>query len=103
MSRFGKRADLVVHEEEPFNAETGLAALAKESPTKPYFGGPKESCGRPGPLGLAQEPVARAAGGNDVPKDRDHQIFGGVVVLTTSAPASSWSTAPMKALRYPTD
>ncbi len=28
MSRFGKRADLVVHEEEPFNAETGLAALA---------------------------------------------------------------------------
>ena len=29
MSRFGKRADLIVHEEEPFNAETGLAALAE--------------------------------------------------------------------------
>jgi sulfite oxidase len=29
MSRFGKRADLVVYEEEPFNAETGLAALAE--------------------------------------------------------------------------
>ena len=29
MSRYGKRADLVVHEEEPFNAETGLAALAE--------------------------------------------------------------------------
>ena len=28
MDRYGKRADLVVHEEEPFNAETGLAALA---------------------------------------------------------------------------
>jgi sulfite oxidase len=28
MSRYGKRRDLVVHEEEPFNAETGLAALA---------------------------------------------------------------------------
>jgi sulfite oxidase len=27
MSSFGKRADMVVHEEEPFNAETGLAAL----------------------------------------------------------------------------
>ena len=27
-SRYGKRADLIVHEEEPFNAETGLAALA---------------------------------------------------------------------------
>jgi sulfite oxidase len=26
---YGKRADLVVHEEEPFNAETGLAALAE--------------------------------------------------------------------------
>jgi sulfite oxidase len=26
--RYGKRADLIVHEEEPFNAETGLAALA---------------------------------------------------------------------------
>src|SRR3954454_22519987 len=29
MSHFGKRADLIVHEEEPFNAETGLAALAE--------------------------------------------------------------------------
>ncbi len=28
MGRYGKRADLIVHEEEPFNAETGLAALA---------------------------------------------------------------------------
>jgi sulfite oxidase len=27
MGRFGKRDDLLVHEEEPFNAETGLAAL----------------------------------------------------------------------------
>jgi sulfite oxidase len=26
--RYGKRADLIVHEEEPFNAETGLTALA---------------------------------------------------------------------------
>src|SRR3954463_115465 len=29
MGRHGKRADLIVHEEEPFNAETGLAALAE--------------------------------------------------------------------------
>jgi sulfite oxidase len=29
VGRYGKRADLVVHEEEPFNAETGLAALAE--------------------------------------------------------------------------
>jgi sulfite oxidase len=29
MDRYGKRADLIVHEEEPFNAETGLAALAE--------------------------------------------------------------------------
>src|SRR5690349_22765754 len=29
VSRHGKRADLIVHEEEPFNAETGLAALAE--------------------------------------------------------------------------
>ena len=29
MSRYGKRVDLVVHEEEPFNAETGLAALVE--------------------------------------------------------------------------
>ena len=28
MGRFGKRDDLVVHEQEPFNAETGLASLA---------------------------------------------------------------------------
>jgi sulfite oxidase len=28
MGRFGKRDDLVVHTEEPFNAETGLASLA---------------------------------------------------------------------------
>jgi sulfite oxidase len=31
--RYGKRADLIVHEEEPFNAETGLAALAEGSLT----------------------------------------------------------------------
>jgi sulfite oxidase len=29
MSRYGKRADLIVHEAEPFNAETSLAALAE--------------------------------------------------------------------------
>ena len=29
MSRYGKRADLVVHEHEPFNAETPGGALAK--------------------------------------------------------------------------
>ena len=29
MSRYGKRVDLVVHEQEPFNAETGLAALVE--------------------------------------------------------------------------
>jgi sulfite oxidase len=29
MSRFGKREDVLVHEQEPFNAETGLAALAE--------------------------------------------------------------------------
>jgi sulfite oxidase len=29
MSRYGKRADLIVHEVEPFNAETGLAALGE--------------------------------------------------------------------------
>jgi sulfite oxidase len=29
MSPYGKRADLIVHEEEPFNAETGLAALGE--------------------------------------------------------------------------
>lgn len=34
MSRYGKRADLIVHELEPFNAETGLAALA-EGPLTP--------------------------------------------------------------------
>jgi len=29
LSGYGKRADLIVHEQEPFNAETGLAALAE--------------------------------------------------------------------------
>jgi sulfite oxidase len=29
VSRYGKRADLIVHEDEPFNAETGPAALAE--------------------------------------------------------------------------
>jgi len=29
MTRYGKRADLIVHEQEPFNAETGLAALVR--------------------------------------------------------------------------
>src|SRR6185436_15582225 len=29
MERYGKRPDLIVHEEEPFNAETGLSALAE--------------------------------------------------------------------------
>src|SRR3954467_13032682 len=29
MGRYGKRADLIVHQEEPFNAETGPAALAE--------------------------------------------------------------------------
>jgi sulfite oxidase len=29
VSRYGKRADMVVHEQEPFNAESGLAALAE--------------------------------------------------------------------------
>ena len=29
MGRYGKRDDLIVHEEEPFNAETGPAALAE--------------------------------------------------------------------------
>jgi sulfite oxidase len=29
MGRYGKRADLIVHEDEPFNAETGPAALAE--------------------------------------------------------------------------
>src|ERR671935_453875 len=29
MGRYGKRGDLVVHEEEPFNAETDLAALVE--------------------------------------------------------------------------
>jgi sulfite oxidase len=28
-NRYGKRAELIVHEQEPFNAETGLAALAE--------------------------------------------------------------------------
>ena len=29
VGRYGKRADLIVHDEEPFNAETGLVALAE--------------------------------------------------------------------------
>src|ERR687887_2499211 len=29
MGRYGKRSDLIVHQEEPFNAETGLTALAE--------------------------------------------------------------------------
>src|SRR3954468_12827802 len=29
MGRYGTRADMIVHEEEPFNAESGLAALAE--------------------------------------------------------------------------
>ena len=29
MTRYGKRSDLIVHQEEPFNAETGLEALAE--------------------------------------------------------------------------
>jgi sulfite oxidase len=29
LRRYGKRADLIVHQREPFNAETGLAALAE--------------------------------------------------------------------------
>jgi sulfite oxidase len=29
MNRYGKRTDVIVHEQEPFNAETGLAALAE--------------------------------------------------------------------------
>src|ERR1700722_18763980 len=33
MTRYGKRGDLIVHEEEPFNAETGLAALAENPVT----------------------------------------------------------------------
>ena len=33
MSRYGKRVDLIVHEEEPFNAETGLAALVEGAVT----------------------------------------------------------------------
>ncbi len=33
MTRYGKRADLIVHQEQPFNAETGLAALAEGSLT----------------------------------------------------------------------
>ncbi len=33
MSRYGKRPSLIVYEEEPFNAETGLAALAESAVT----------------------------------------------------------------------
>jgi sulfite oxidase len=39
MARYGKRGDLIVHEDEPFNAETGLAALAEGSltPTDAFY------------------------------------------------------------------
>jgi sulfite oxidase len=39
MGRYGKRADVIVHEHEPFNAETGLAALAEASltPTDAFY------------------------------------------------------------------
>ena len=38
MTRYGKREDLVIHEEEPFNAETGLAALREElTPTDAFY------------------------------------------------------------------
>jgi sulfite oxidase len=39
VSPYGKRADLIVHEDEPFNAETGLAALAEASvtPTDAFY------------------------------------------------------------------
>jgi len=39
MARYGKRADLIIHEEEPFNAETGPAALAEGSvtPTDAFY------------------------------------------------------------------
>jgi sulfite oxidase len=33
LRRYGKRGDLIVHEQEPFNAETGLAALAEGAVT----------------------------------------------------------------------
>src|ERR1700727_3183285 len=33
MTRYGKRGDLIVHEEEPFNAETGLPAPAEDPVT----------------------------------------------------------------------
>ena len=33
MTRYGKRAGMIVHEQEPFNAETGLAALAEAAVT----------------------------------------------------------------------
>ena len=38
MSRFGKRDDLIVHETEPFNAETGRAALLSSlTPTDAFY------------------------------------------------------------------
>ena len=38
MTRYGKRPDLIVHEQEPFNAETGLAALASPlTPTNAFY------------------------------------------------------------------
>ena len=48
MGRYGKRADLIVHEQEPFNAESGLAALAEGPLTATdafYVRGPRRGAG----------------------------------------------------------
>ncbi len=38
MGRYGTRADMIVHEEQPFNAESGLAALAEPlTPTDAFY------------------------------------------------------------------
>jgi sulfite oxidase len=38
MGRYGARADMIVHEEQPFNAESGLAALAEPlTPTNAFY------------------------------------------------------------------
>ena len=38
MGRYGKRADMIVHQEQPFNAESGLAALAEPlTPTDAFY------------------------------------------------------------------
>ena len=65
MSRYGKREDLIVHEVEPFNVETGLAALAAGPVTATdafYVRGhgavPELDAGRVPPAG----PRARRAG-----------------------------------------